>query len=272
MFFGGVAWATWCSGGWRFAPSKQQIGALRRENSPKEIRFFSNLFDSIPARERGGIVLDLGANLGYSTMKYKAANDLLPGPKYKFIRVEPNWRNFPFISRNLESLDGWRLMPFAVSSRSEFIVGGIPIRNGWRGRSVFANTGLFTTKGGIGLRPGTTNTVAAMNPSQMREFLENVQVLFCKVDIEGNERLFLEQVGNWLLDGRTFVQVEINPEYQSSKDKVAIRDLVESRDYSVLTQPLADLDGTHEWFLIPNRLVGTVQTNCGLKTNARYDA
>ena len=271
MSLGGVVWATWLGGGWRIAPSKAQVGALRRENSPKEIGFFSNLLASIPPGEGVGVILDVGANLGYSTMKYKAASDRLLSSNWQFFCVEPNWRNFPFISHNLKDVDGWRLLPFAVSRRCGFIEGGIPQRYSWRGRSVFSNTGLFTTTSGIELRPSTTNSVAGVGATELREFLGGSQVLFCKVDIEGSERLFLEQVCDWLLDGRTFVQVEINPGYQSSQDKAVIRDLVESRDYSIMTQSLADLEGTHEWFLIPNRLVGSVETNCGLKSSLHND-
>lgn len=265
FFNGALAYFTWQRRqGFSFAPSKAQIGALRRENSAKEVAFQASLLGIVPLDKSRRVILDVGANLGYSTLKHSSATHLLGCESPVHICVEPNWQNFPYMVKNLAKISNWFLVPLAISSRVGFITGGIPTSYNWRGADGRKNTGLFSTVDGLEIDNGRTLNLPAVTADTIAAFIGDLKVWFCKIDIEGSEQTFLEQANNWLLDGTAIIQFESNPIYQTDQSISSVEELAHSADYEIMVLPSADLAGTHERWLIPRKLAQQAFDKCGL--------
>ena len=237
---------------------------MRSENSRRELEFYSMLFRSIDLGEERTVLLDVGANVGYSSMKFDAASHVWKKFRPSLICVEPNYRNFPYLVRNLNKVDGWGLLPFALHSRNGFLPGGVPERYRYRGRLAFRNSGLFSTVEGITFNADTAALVPALHASVLREFVGKRRVAFCKIDIEGSEMIFLRDAGDWLFGGSAIIQMEMNPAFQSPSTDSELRNIVQTQNYEVLVAPDADLTANHERFLVPMEVSELLQKNCSL--------
>lgn len=220
---------------WLAAPSKKQIGALRR-TLMSEISLFERLFRVISSGS--GHFVDVGANIGYSTLMWADVHKRFQQKTtITYSCIEPNIRNLPFLEFNLRNLSNVMIFPFALGGgSSSFLTGGISMSYGHRGRSVFRNTGLFSFHGKGELASASKKSAPMVSAKVFLEFFEAETVAFCKIDIEGGELNFLFNAERWFKEGVVF-QVEINSQYFTEADWGDLENWLIRFDYCVIEPP-----------------------------------
>lgn len=258
LIFGlGVVWITRLSGlGTLIAPSRKQIAALRRTLRESELDFYEKLF-TMCIRNQYDVILDIGANIGYTSLAYFRVLSKL-GLTNKVFLVEPNRSNFFYLDYNLRGTSprSWSLLPFGFSDNSGFEQGGIPIRALSRGRNVFKNSGLVTTHDKQ-IQRGTEVELPMLSLDVGESFLKgrdpSSQIpVFCKIDVEGGEVSILQQCSDWMSRQATIFQIEVNPSYISTLTEV--EKLCEKHDYGLEPRARISKGGVYELFLYPRRL------------------
>jgi FkbM family methyltransferase len=247
------SWITLSAGASKifYAPSKKQIGALREMFTRSVQAYYRNLFSEIDADRM--FIVDVGANIGYSSAAYNFALSAI-GRSGQFLLVEPNPINFPFISRNLEGVKNWNLLPVGLSSASGFLSGGIPAHNKYRGHRFSKNTGLLTLRDDVEVTSGTGITLAVIDTESFQKFFPNPSAIgFCKIDIEGGELLVLNSLESWFEAGVVF-EIEVNPFYFSSADRQKLENLIDRVGYQALTATPEERSRNANWLLVPQSM------------------
>jgi len=255
---------------WLAAPSKRQIGALRRTLT-SEISLFESLFRVISS-DRLHFV-DVGANIGYSTLMWADVHKgFLQKTTISYSCIEPNIRNLPFLEFNLRNLSNVRIFPFAVGGgiTQSFLTGGIPMSYSDRGSSVFRNTGLFSFHGNGELASASKKSAPMVSTKVFLEFFEAETVAFCKIDIEGGELNFLFNAERWFQEGVVF-QVEINSQYFTEADWGDLENWLIRFNYCVIEPPSFTPESqknlSRDVFLAPAGKAGEIASAIGWKTS-----
>ena len=182
----GISW--WES--WRVHPGQAQHALVARLHGSSDISVFNQIFVREEYRclrdlEDVSLVLDLGANVGYSSIYFLSAF-----PHSRVVAVEPDERNVAVFRTNLES----------YGSRSQLLHGAV-----WAER-----TQLCLAKGTFGdgrewatqvLQPldGSAGSVPAWDVGSLIDIAGASQVDLLKVDIERSElAVFGETAKKWL--------------------------------------------------------------------------
>lgn len=150
----------------------------------------------VPAREAVDTVVDLGANIGLTTLYF---SQLFPNAR--FVCVEPDPSNLVVLKRNLA----------ALGDRAVVVEGAVGARDG---TGQLASTGMSyasrVTDDPGGDSAGTPVPVVSMEQLMARHGLDRVDVL--KVDIEGAEKALFAGGPDWL-DRVDLVLAELHPPY-----------------------------------------------------------
>ena len=256
------------------APSRKQAIALVRTLSEKELKLYCQIFQILEVTEND-VIVDIGANIGYSTLVFQKAfsrlaqdrtgkqqigNSLIQAFKSspKFILVEPNPRNFRFIYFNLRMISGnkWLLLPFGLGKETRVRTAGIDSGYSWRGSKVFANSGLLSFRQINSFKHGTQINLPVIDGKTFLDLLKEdpIRVRFCKIDTEGMEFEILEILETWFASGRTIFQIEVNPLFADQTFKQNVLNLCTKNNYCVLVESDSGLTGSMEWYLVPINL------------------
>ena len=247
------------------APSKRQMGAMRSALHRHQIAHYSLLFGYC-FREGRDVIVDVGANIGYSALAFAKAAKIAGNTLPRQILVEPNSRNFPFIRRNLKTVKGWDLLPLGLGRQTGFLRAGIPAYNRYRGTRIFMNTGLVTVRPDVDILPSTSISLPIVEVEVLLAFAPRpTEIAFCKIDVEGGELDVLQGLATWF-KAKVIFEIEVNPLYQSSDDVNQIISLLESHGYSALSNAGTKETQTSNWLLVPNELAATIGSSLSMTT------
>jgi FkbM family methyltransferase len=270
------------------APSRKQGMALLRSMGNDEVQLYCQIFQSLNL-QHDNVIVDIGANIGYSTLAFQKAfsilnQDKLYEKKYrkiflreeqselgtspKFILVEPNPKNFQFIYFNLRMINKnkWNLLPFGLGKETKICTAGIDIGYSMRGRKTFSNSGLVSFRNKVGFEPSTSSELLLVNGEIFLNLIKDEanQVRFCKIDTEGMELEILEMLESWFVLGKTIFQIEVNPLYTDQSFKESILNLCSRNKYCILVEEDAGFTGSLERYLVPLSLQKELTDNSKL--------
>jgi FkbM family methyltransferase len=257
------------------APSRKQGMALLRSMGNEEVQLYYQIFKSLNI-SHDNIIVDIGANIGYSTLAFQRAFSILNqdhldkkknGKNFlrkgrselsaspKFILVEPNPKNFQFIYFNLRMINNkkWLLLPFGLGKETKICTAGIDIGYSTRGSKIFSNSGLMSFHNKVGFEPNSTSELLLVNGETFLNLIKDEanQVRFCKIDTEGMELEILEMLESWFVLGKTIFQIEVNPLYTDQSFKESILNLCSRNNYCILVEEDAGFTGSMERYLVP---------------------
>lgn len=238
------------------SPTRTQLGAARRELSPSNIRFYSRMFRVI-RRDRTAII-DVGANLGYTTLVFQKSSEEIPGYAHThYYLVEPNPSNQYFLTKNLRNVPNVHILPVGIGTGWEWAKFGVPAHYKSRGRDGSANTGLLTMHHSDFL-PDSTLTLPVLPLGSLLPLFGNLSnVFFVKCDIEGEELKFLEQAGPLLME-EAVIEFEFNPRYVRHRELRNLTSRLRDSNYRTLSRAKIESPsqmGLTNLFLVPAALV-----------------
>lgn len=147
--------------------------------------FVEREYTSVDDWENIQVVVDCGANVGYSSAYFLTAF-----PESQVIALEPDPDNYRILARNLEPY-GERAVGFQAALWSR--PGHLLLRE-----SAYRNGGAWSRQV-VEPAPGEAGSVQAIDILSLMERLRIPRISLLKVDIEGAEAVvFSERVGKWL--------------------------------------------------------------------------
>lgn len=245
-----------------FSPTRVQARALHRSLSSEELERTNQLFSVIPHGR--DVIIDVGANIGYSTAQYRLACSRGQSRPLSFLLVEPNLQNLRFLTHNLNQVFGaegrsqWDLLPVALTGATGFLPAGIPEAYSTRPGDGPKNTGLLTFASGREMIPESAQSFPVVHAAILSEFVNYEEVGLCKIDIEGGEIEFLEAVGDCFFQSDIIVEIEVNPLYMTNVETQALVEILRQHRYTMLAPESFEWGNRADVLLVPAKLASKI--------------
>ena len=193
--------------GFIFAPSRGQRMSALRDLFPLKFRNLRKILRAFDKAD--GVVLDIGANVGYSSVVY--SDFFSKSTVYAF---EPYPKNIYYLTKNTSGLNV-NIINKGLSDKPKKMKFGLPSRD-----AESKNTGRITTN--FDVWDGVIDVVAVdvMSGDQFIAERHLSNVIFIKIDVEGMEALVIEGLQSEILKNKPVICVELNGTYVNSDDKI----------------------------------------------------
>ena len=183
-----------------YAPTFCQLNAMFREIVLRR-KFYQNLNKTL-FKVEGRIILDIGANIGYYSLACAKFC-----PNIEIISFEPSVKNIGFAGINLRNYENVSLYNFGLSNSFGRFNLKIPDYASSRKGENALNTGLFSAIGNE-----TKNGARFLKLDKFSDLinLQKTNIGWIKIDVEGFELNVLKGMEEILLEGTSFLEIEIN--------------------------------------------------------------
>lgn len=227
------------------APSLRQARILRSYvlNNHSRQQRFDFLADNFLAE--GSVILDIGANIGYTTLYYSFNEKVA-----SVISFEPLRQNLKCLNSNLNGNKKTYVIPFAISSKASVMTFDIPDYGiEWN----HGNTGLVSSVG-LGRETKYRQTSISLSLDDALNFFKNLSkpIGYIKIDVEGAELEVLKGGLNLISYFKPIVQVEFNRKTLAVNDAESIISLFVNHGYLVFVDKQElKLERFWEFYFIP---------------------
>jgi len=255
FFFKEYAFFSFTAKNFIFSPTIKQLRAADRDLMRKNIRRYTKVFKKlgISNNNDNGLVLDIGGNLGYTSIAFRLA---LKDSNMDIYSFEPYTPNHTFFKKNTLKHNIF-LFPFGLGNVNKVMDIGLPdytfeIKN----KDDRSNTGRVSL---IGINNTISNqTALKANIVHGDKFLKIMfmsnKVKFIKIDVEGFELEVLSGLYNTINESMPFIQIEANPTTMEicNTNISSFREFAKVHNYSIYLLNKGVLNFFHDDDQLPN--------------------
>lgn len=239
------------------SPTFKQLNAFRSSTSKKEISKWKEIFSDLDYKE-GGTILDIGGNLGYTSLLYNEITSI----NSRILTFEPYLPNIRFIQNNINKTK-IELLTIGLGDENEYVSIGFPEYT-----QSIKNSDDRNNTGRVSVVNVTKNDKDSFQSSCIIYKLDDLlgilkieDIFFIKIDVEGYEGNFLRGAQSSILKYRPIIYMEINPKTlkNPSEEISYIVNFFKQHDYKFVSAikqqdiSIADINRT-DVFFIPREL------------------
>lgn len=187
------------------SPSKRQLKIMKNRVLTQDSLDEQVCFFDLIGLNDGSTIVDVGANIGYSSMMYSLAL-----PSSDIIAIEPSKLNFEYLTYNCTEFPNIR--PFNIGAHdkaTEAVLSMPSVQQNERVSLTPGNTGLLSIYGDN----GTNHEKAILHPLDDFTASQTIKepIGFVKIDVEGNEHRVLTGASGLISKYYPVLEIEINP-------------------------------------------------------------
>ena len=168
-----------------------------------------------------GIILDIGANIGYQSLFYRK----IFGKNIDIYCFEPHPINFYFLEKNLSNLENFKLMNFALGKDNTEDTMSIPFSELDR----LSNLGLMS----IGSKSNILKEKIFIKKFDLLKMKEKIKSnTYIKIDVEGYENNVVLGMSKFLDEQENlYLKIEVNRKYKNEKNIQELINFFEKKNY-----------------------------------------
>ena len=210
LFFKEYAFFSFTAKNFIFSPTIRQLRAADRDLMRKNIRRYKKVFKELGISNHNGLVLDIGGNLGYTSIAFRLA---LKNSNMDIYSFEPYTPNHTFFKKNTIK-HNISLFPFGLGNENKVMDIGLPdYTSSIKDKDDRSNTGRVSL---IGINNTISNQTSLKanivhGDKLLKTMFMSNKVKFIKIDVEGFELEVLSGLYNTINESMPFIQLEANP-------------------------------------------------------------